>query len=36
LRWALASVRDYRVCQDRHAALVGAIAPAIREHIGQR
>ena len=28
LRWALASVRDYRVCQDRHAALVDAVAPA--------
>ena len=27
LRWALASVRDYRICKDRHAALVDAIAP---------
>ncbi|RZJ24777.1 MAG: hypothetical protein EOO54_08395 [Haliea sp.] len=29
MRWALAAVRDYRVCQDRHGRLVEAVtAPA--------
>jgi hypothetical protein len=27
LRWALATVKDYRICQDRHGKLVEATAP---------
>lgn len=27
LRWALATVRDYRICQDRHERLVQAVEP---------
>ena len=29
LRWALETVRDYRICQDRHDRLVQAVEPLV-------
>ena len=29
MAWALATIRDYRVCSDRHAELVKAVTPQV-------